>query len=59
MIQTYVKKLIENLPDEITKKKEPFVLDLVLDINPDLKSGIGLSSKKKKTQFINILVSYL
>jgi hypothetical protein len=31
MIQTYVKKLIENLPDEITKKKEPFVLDLVLD----------------------------
>ena len=31
MIQTYVKKLIENLPDEITKKKKPLVLDLVLD----------------------------
>jgi hypothetical protein len=31
MIQTYVKKLIENLPDDITKKKKPLVLDLVLD----------------------------
>ena len=31
MIHTYVKKLIENLPEEITKKKEPLILDLVLD----------------------------
>jgi hypothetical protein len=31
MIQTYVKKLIENLPDDITKKKEPLIIDLVLD----------------------------
>jgi hypothetical protein len=31
MIQSYVQKLIENLPDEITKKKEPLILDLVLD----------------------------
>jgi hypothetical protein len=31
MINSYVKKLIENLPDEFTKKKEPLILDLVLD----------------------------
>jgi hypothetical protein len=31
MIQSYVLKLIENLPDEITKKKEPLVLDIILD----------------------------
>ena len=31
MIHTYVKKLIENLPEEITQKKSPLILDLVLD----------------------------
>jgi len=31
MIHTYVKKLIENLPENITQKKEPLILDLVLD----------------------------
>lgn len=31
MIQSYVQKLIENLPDEVTKKKEPLILDLVLE----------------------------
>ena len=31
MIQSYVQKLIENLPYEITSKKEPLILDLVLD----------------------------
>lgn len=31
MIHTYVKKLIENLPEDITQKKKPLVLDLVLD----------------------------
>jgi hypothetical protein len=31
MINSYVTKLIENLPDEFTKKKEPLILDLVLD----------------------------
>jgi hypothetical protein len=31
MIQTYVKKLIENLPDDITKKNKPLILDLVLE----------------------------
>jgi len=31
MINSYVKKLIENLPDDFTKKKSPLVLDLVLD----------------------------
>ena len=31
MINSYVKKLIENLPDNFTKKKEPLILDLVLD----------------------------
>ena len=31
MIQTYVQKLIENLPVNITKQKEPLIIDLVLD----------------------------
>ena len=31
MINSYVKKLIENLPDDFTKQKSPLVLDLVLD----------------------------
>ena len=31
MIQDFVIKLIDNLPDEITKTKDPVVIDLVLD----------------------------
>jgi len=31
MIQEYVNKLIENLPDEIKNRKTPIVIDLVLD----------------------------
>lgn len=31
MIQEYVNKLIENLPDEIKNRKTPLVIDLVLD----------------------------
>jgi hypothetical protein len=31
MIQEYVNKLIENLPDHIKKSKKPIVIDLVLD----------------------------
>ena len=31
MIDEYINKLIENLPDEIKNRKEPETIDLVLD----------------------------